>query len=68
MIIIKKYVLYDNQLSIENIIDIADTEDEIRDSYKMAKIFRRMLNREDLPQMALVEISKEELEMIYKNI
>ena len=68
MIIIKKYVLYDNQLSIENIIDVADTEDEIRDSYKMAKIFRRMLNREDLPQMALVEISKEELEMIYKNI
>lgn len=68
MIVIKKYVLYDNQLSIENIIDVADTEDEIRESYKMAKNFRRMLNREDLPQMALVEISKEELDMIYKNI
>lgn len=68
MIIIKKYVLYDNQLSIKNIIDVANTEDEIRDSYKMAKIFRRMLNREDLPQMALVEISKEELEIIYKNL
>lgn len=64
MTVIKKYVLYNNELNIENIIDIADTEDEIRDCYKMAKIFKRMVGQEDLLQMALVELSDEELEMI----
>lgn len=30
----------------------------------MAKIFRRMVHREDFPQMALVEMSQEELKAI----
>lgn len=65
--IMQKYILYDNPLSVENILDVADTEDEIREQYRMAKIFRRMVHREDFPQMALVEMSEEELEMILGN-
>ena len=30
----KKYVLYVNDLNVENIIDVADTEDEIREQQK----------------------------------
>ena len=60
----KKYVLYvDNQLTIENIIDVADTENEIREKYKMAKVFRRMLGLEP-PQIALVEMTEDELATI----
>lgn len=62
----KKYVLYtNNQLSVENIIGVADTENEIREQYKTAKIFRRMIGKEE-PQMALVEMTEEELEMVLK--
>lgn len=60
----RKYILYNNELSIENIRGVADTEDEIREQYKMAKIFRRMLGQEDCPKMALVEMSEKDLEMI----
>lgn len=59
----QKYVLYCNTLCIENILDIADTEREIREKQKMAKIFRKMIG-EDEPQMALVELSEEELNQI----
>ena len=59
----QKYVLYCNTLCIENILDIADTEKEIREKQKMAKIFRKMIG-EDEPQMALVELSEEELNQI----
>ena len=61
----QKYVLYCNTLCIENILDIADTEREIREKQKMAKIFRKMIG-EDEPQMALVELSEEELNQIMK--
>lgn len=63
----RKYILYDNELSIENIRGVADTEDEIREQYKMARIFRRMLDQEDFPKMALVEMSEKDLEMILGN-
>ena len=63
----KKYILYDNELSVENVTCVADTEDEIREQYKMAKIFRRMLGQENLPKMALVEMSEKDLEMILGN-
>ena len=59
----QKYVLYCNTLCIENILDIANTEKEIREKQKMAKIFRKMIG-EDEPQMALVELSEEELNQI----
>lgn len=60
----QKYVLYVNQLDIKNIIDIADTKEEIIELYRMAKIFRKMVGREGLLQMALVEMSDKELEII----
>lgn len=60
----RKYVLYDDELNIENIRAVADTEDEIRAQYKMARVFRRMLGQEDFPKMALVEMSEKDLEMI----
>ena len=41
----------------------SDTEREIREKQKMAKIFRKMIG-EDEPQMALVELSEEELNQI----
>lgn len=63
----KKYILYINQLNIENIIDVADTENEIREKYRMARVFRRMVGKEGLPQMALVEMSEEELEIVLGN-
>ena len=59
----QKYVLYCDTLCIENILDIADTEKEIKEKQKMAKIFRKMVG-EDEPQMALVELSQEELKQI----
>lgn len=63
----RKYILYDNELSIENIRGVADTEEEIKEQYKMARIFRRMLGQENLPKMALVEMSKKDLEMLLGN-
>lgn len=64
---IKKYVLYNNELSIENIICIEDTEKEIKDRYQMATFYRQLTGKENTLQMALVELSEEELEMLYKD-
>lgn len=60
----KKYVLYVNDLCVENIIDVADTEADIKEAHKTAKIFRRMANQNDPINMALVELSEEELNII----
>ena len=60
----KKYVLYINDLCVENIIDVADTEVDIKESYKTAKTFRRMAKQNDPINMALVELSEKELNII----
>lgn len=54
------YALYDDSLSgIDAIIAIAETEEGIRESYKMAKIFRRMCGLEPLA-MVMVQLTDEE--------
>lgn len=63
----QKYVLYVNELCVENIIDVADTEAQIREAHKTAKIFRRMCKKGDPINMALVELSEEELNVINEN-
>lgn len=60
----QKYILYDKPLSLESVLAVKDTENEIREEYRTAKIFRRMLGRTDFPQMASVELSEEELKAI----
>ena len=60
----QKYVLYDNELTLQNIIVVADTKEEINSEYRISKVFRRMVGCNELPQMALVEMSEEELKTI----
>ena len=60
---IEKYALYDTKN--ERIVELADTEKEIRDSYKTAKIFRKMVNEEPL-QMVKVSLTEEEYEHLIK--
>lgn len=63
----RKYILYDEPLCIENIVSISDTEQDMKSDYKMAKIFRKMIGREDMPQMALVDMSEEEIATVLGN-
>ena len=42
-------------------------KNEINFKGELAKIFRRMINREDFPQMALVEMSEKEFKTIFKD-
>ena len=57
----QKYVIYDNY---DNIVDIADTEIEIRQKWKdskVARILAKSLDKNKEYNMALAELSEDEL-------
>ena len=54
---IEKYALYDDEN--EQIIELADTEEELKGIYKTSKLFRKMVNKEPF-QMVKVSLTQEE--------
>ena len=58
----QKYIIYDNY---NNIIDIADTEQEIRqkwEDFKVARALAKSLDKNKEYSMALAELSEDEIE------
>ena len=58
----QKYIIYDN---FNNIIDIADTEQEIRQKWedsKVARILAKCLDKSKEYSMGLAELSEDEIE------
>lgn len=58
----QKYIIYDNY---NNILDIADTEQEIRQKWedsKAARILAKSLDKDKEYNMALAELSEDEIE------
>lgn len=58
----QKYIIYDNY---NNIVDIADTEKEIRQKWedsKVARILAKSLDKDREYNMALAELSEDEIE------
>lgn len=58
----QKYIIYDNY---NNIIDIADTEQEIRqkwEDFKVARTLAKSLDKNKEYSMALAELSEDEIE------
>lgn len=59
----EKYALYDR--ANDRIVELADTQAEIQEAYKMSKVFRRMVNQEPL-EMVKVSLTEEEYEEFYR--
>lgn len=58
----QKYIIYDNY---NNILDIADTEQEIRQKWedsKVARILAKSLDKDKEYNMALAELSEDKIE------
>ena len=58
----QKYIIYDNY---NNILDIADTEKEIRQKWKdskVARILAKSLDKDRECNMGLAELSEDEIE------
>ena len=54
---IEKYALYDTEN--DKIIELADTEQELKEIYKTSKLFRKMVNKEPF-EMVKVSMTEKE--------
>jgi len=62
---VEKYALYDE--ANDSIIELAGTEEEIRDSYKTSKLFRKMVNKEPF-QMVKISLTEDEYVDLLKKL
>lgn len=62
---VEKYALYDE--ANDSIIELTDTEEEIRDSYKTSKLFRKMVNKEPF-QMVKISLTEDEYVDLLKEL